>query len=438
MQKRIPLYPRNDLAKKAAKAFLLKSKISTLPVNPFALCNQHGFVIRSVSETEDLIDEIDPFDVRDNPDCDAKTYLTSAGRYIIIYDDAVMSQGRIIWTIAHEIGHIVLKHLEQFEQTEIHNGLTAVENKVLEKEADAFASEFLAPAEVLLHCHCVKKNSIIKLCGLSEEAATYKEQFLKDYKPDEKYSDINQSILRQFYNFINEKDFFQNLHYKICPVCKNYIFSSKEHFCRICGHSISEHSFTKGIAYNDGPEIGKQKRTSVCPKCHFTQDTKAGSSCSNCGASLVNQCSNTLCGMIHIGSSRHCFKCGSPTTFLLEGIISDWKSAQKTYYDRHLIRNILSNDNETGKIMDDWQYFLSLLFNDGEHTLVSSLKQSFAKIDYDTLYLYLPNFEIKEWLKNNDSVLNFLMKSIKKKLKIHILEILFLDVDLKGTVKVEL
>jgi hypothetical protein len=142
--------------------------------------------------------------------------------------------------------------------------------------------------------------------------------------------------------------------------------------------------------------------------------------------------------MTHIGSSRHCFKCGSPTSFLLEGVISDWKSAQKTYYDRHLIRNILSNDNETGKIMDDWQYFLSLLINEGEHSLASSLRQSFAKVDYDTLYLYIPTAEIKEWLKNNESVLTFIMKSLKKKLKIHILEILFLDVDLKGTVKVEL
>ncbi len=157
MSKRIPLYPRKEYAKKLAKEFILQSNINSLPVNPFAVCQHHGFIIKSVSQTEDIIDEIDPFDVRENPECDAKTYLTSKGRYIIIYDDAIFSQGRIIWTIAHEIGHIVLKHLINFDQTETHKGLTESENEILEKEADAFASEFLAPAEILINCNCVKK-----------------------------------------------------------------------------------------------------------------------------------------------------------------------------------------------------------------------------------------------------------------------------------------
>jgi hypothetical protein len=61
--------------------------VKALPINPFAICKQHGFLTRSVFKIEDLIDKIDPFDAIENPDCDAKTYLTSDERfstYIII------------------------------------------------------------------------------------------------------------------------------------------------------------------------------------------------------------------------------------------------------------------------------------------------------------------------------------------------------------------
>jgi hypothetical protein len=60
MAKKIPLYPRIDYAKKVAKEFLLKSQITSLPINPIAVCKQHGFTVKSVSEAENTIKEIDP------------------------------------------------------------------------------------------------------------------------------------------------------------------------------------------------------------------------------------------------------------------------------------------------------------------------------------------------------------------------------------------
>ena len=428
MAMRIPLYPRKDYAKKMAKEFIIKSKVKSLPINPFAVCEHHGFIIKSVSQAEDIIDEVDPFDVRDNPECDAKTYLTSKGRYVIIYDDSVLSKGRIIWTIAHEIGHIVLKHLIQFNQTEIHQGLTDQENEALEKEADAFASEFLAPAEVLLNCNCVKKNMIIKLCGLSDEAAYYREEYLKGYTPDEKYLHIDKEILKQFYNYIYNREFYHILNYKVCPTCKNYIFSAKEHFCRICGSSITSKTLTKGIVYNDTP-IMKNQRIVICPHCLKAQNPKSNDTCRYCGKTLINKCSNSSCSKKLVPNSRYCHRCGHTSSFFSNGLLPDWETAHNNYFEEKIIKYILEEDKETGKVFNEWHYLLSFIKEEKEDfSLYYSLKDTVAKIDYDTLFIYT-NSKDTEYLIKEQNVSTLIIKLAKLKLNIPILEILTLKIE---------
>lgn len=64
---------------------------------------------------------------------------------------------------------------------------------MLEAEANIFVSELLAPSEVLLHCNCTSKSSIIKLCGLSKEAADHKEAYLSKYKSRDVDENINEA-----------------------------------------------------------------------------------------------------------------------------------------------------------------------------------------------------------------------------------------------------
>ncbi len=54
---------------------------------------------------------------------------------IILYDDGVKNAGRRNWTIAHELGHILLGHSDL--------------SKMNEREADAFAAELLMPEAVI-------------------------------------------------------------------------------------------------------------------------------------------------------------------------------------------------------------------------------------------------------------------------------------------------
>ncbi len=432
MAKKIPIYPRKKYAKRRAKEFILQSKIKSLPINPFAVCKQEGIIVKSVTEAEECIDEIDPFEVRDNPDCDAKTYLTSKGKYVIIYDDSVFSRGRIIWTIAHELGHIILKHLTQFEQTEIHKGLTDAENEVLEKEANAFASEFLAPAEILLSCNCVTKNKIIKLCGLSDEAAEYKEEYLKNYKPDEAFQNTNQQIYQQFYNFIHNKEFFHAIHYRVCPVCKNYHFSPKEKLCRICGRKISARTAIKGIIYNDGPEM-KIKKAILCPKCSEPQKQKLNTTCNACGTTLVNKCTNISCNKTHMGTTRYCFLCGAPTSFYTEGVLPDWEIAREHQAKYKTVIHILEKDQDTGRIFTEWQYVLDYIKQSGGFSIYQELKNSVAKIDFDTLFIYSDSPIVKNKLKNSE-IADYIMQQVKKSINQPVLEILLLDIDDNGNV----
>ncbi len=62
------------------------------------------------------------------------------GLNLILYDDSVKNSGRRNWTIAHEIGHVLLGHNKTSEKNE--------------READAFASELLMPEAVIRFLDC--------------------------------------------------------------------------------------------------------------------------------------------------------------------------------------------------------------------------------------------------------------------------------------------
>lgn len=70
--------------------------------------------------------------------------------YVVSYNTHDMTQARIRWTLAHELGHIILNHFSEFDATSLCGpGLTEEEYGVLDVEANVFASELLcSPAMV--------------------------------------------------------------------------------------------------------------------------------------------------------------------------------------------------------------------------------------------------------------------------------------------------
>lgn len=88
--------------------------------------------------------------------------------YIILYNERDPRR-RIRWTIAHEIRHIALGHLE------LHSG-SRPEKRILEAEANYFAKNILAPLAVIVRAGATDREAIAKLCDISLEAAAYRER----------------------------------------------------------------------------------------------------------------------------------------------------------------------------------------------------------------------------------------------------------------------
>lgn len=94
-------------------------------------------------------------------------------RFLILYNDRETNVlGRIRWTKAHEIGHVVLEHFAHLEcNTLSEGGLACLNNKEIEQEADAFASALLAPFPIAKDLGLTTPEEFEFVFGLSKDAA---------------------------------------------------------------------------------------------------------------------------------------------------------------------------------------------------------------------------------------------------------------------------
>ncbi|OLN29951.1 hypothetical protein DSOL_3291 [Desulfosporosinus metallidurans] len=96
-----------------------------------------------------------------------------------------MIKGRTNWTIAHELGHIILNHFIEFDI----DNLNDEEHDILDREAEIFARELLMPREwVKSNCeHPLTISILAKLKNLfdvSWQAITYRLDELNIYSKD--------------------------------------------------------------------------------------------------------------------------------------------------------------------------------------------------------------------------------------------------------------
>lgn len=100
----------------------------------------------------------------------ATHYDIDANRYLILYN-ADMNTGRIRWTLAHEIGHIYIGHLEVIEGAEIAYNEQRGFYDQFESEADYFAWNLLAPLPIMREMGIRSASEIRATYGLSTQAA---------------------------------------------------------------------------------------------------------------------------------------------------------------------------------------------------------------------------------------------------------------------------
>ncbi len=350
----IPTNPRFSYVTDKAYKFLLEYGYNRFPISPFQVLEDlSDFVIcLPWSEAKSILKSTDPFHLR-KTNADARTIRPrNSNKYFIVYDDVkINNDARISWTIMHEIGHIILGHLTDFEETALdRGGITNNKYAVLEIEAHFFAAEFLMPTALLKYFSDITVDEIVLLFGVSEEAAAKKQKRVFDsrYTP---YTQYDEKLLRNFFNFLDtdiESTIYKNIYdpwgfpikakyvsiCRKCHECYSYITDQNARYCPYCGSKL-ERGYNNmherlseqqrlvnisGISHPDLPyhEIKLQgdqavQKVRYCPNCLNHSFDENADFCSICGQPLFNKCNR--CGNYLRINDCFCPKCGFKASF---------------------------------------------------------------------------------------------------------------------------
>lgn len=270
-------------------------------------------------------------------------YIKDNDQYMILYNDTVDNPGRIRWTIAHELGHYMLKHNEITNRSIFaRNSLTEDEYEVFEKEANCFARNLLAPNVVLRELKPDSPHFISDMCNVSYEASTHIYNFLIEGVRRGIFYSKNHPSIKLFKDYIWKKR-----HSHMCSNCNSTFVKENPTYCPICGNN----SITKGedfeMLYSE-IELLESHQAKKCPRC--TNELILGSYCHVCGIYLINKCTgyepgeteynynssrvywhsnDKGCGELLEGDARFCPKCGSTSTFYEDEILKDWEEEKK-------------------------------------------------------------------------------------------------------------
>lgn len=183
--------PRYTLAVRMAIHFIIKNRVSHYPVNVFQIANNNQWVLKPFSPNKILLNQLDD-EGTDHLfqkvysfllDTDGFVYRNSnidSNNQIHIFYNSQKSEARTRFTIAHEIGHIVLGHIDHLV---VDTNIDVNEKEeIFDVEADVFARNFLAPPmlvkKLIEGSPSDPKKLLMKRFGLSALAAEVRLNFL--------------------------------------------------------------------------------------------------------------------------------------------------------------------------------------------------------------------------------------------------------------------
>ena len=263
------------------------------------------------------------------------------GRYIIVYNEMISPSERIRFTLAHELGHIILGHLKELG-LEVMQRLWVEKSlyDVMEDEANCFARNLLCPPQAtadLLRLHGLvavhfderqSRNVWLKVSSapclpdipesvrdyilvcqafnVTDKAAKARCHFLKDdlqnLKPEDRTSPSGISHTAQWR----------------CTRCGAPRLEGILYCCQ-CG-ARNQFGFARPFSVLPFPEntdpykMNEDRRLSVCLYCGQAVQDADARFCMMCGRPVVNEC--TACGHRNNAFARYCEKCGRRTLFL--------------------------------------------------------------------------------------------------------------------------
>ena len=164
----------------ASWKFLLEYGVSTLPLDLKKIVSEMGVKVRRDNAGVLMPNELG-------------ITVNAHGAFHIIVRDAPLQQKR--YTIAHEIGHIVLGHTEISENPYID-----------EYAAERFATGILSPACVLWGLDIHSAEDIARICNISLASAKIRARRMSVLYKREKFltSPLEKQVYEQFSDFIEQ------------------------------------------------------------------------------------------------------------------------------------------------------------------------------------------------------------------------------------------
>jgi Zn-dependent peptidase ImmA (M78 family) len=213
---------------------------------------------------------------------------------------------RIIWTCAHEVGHIFLGHFEKYSVDCLASKKISPELYAqLEFEADMFAGEVLASKWLMRDIEVANENDVAMFCGISDPAALARyEKATRDYT----FVPTNVIVTRQnFGEYLKEitlcrtLDAFAEIEvgdvraYAKLNRPKPLLSAPKPKFLRRPGNCpFCDGEFSIGDDLNFCPNCGKAQKKGLTPAAE-------------------------TCGSINPKEATYCAKCGNQVYRIRQG-----------------------------------------------------------------------------------------------------------------------
>lgn len=370
MTTKIPKRPRYIRSTAYALNALFIKNVDSFPINVQKECKSFGIKLKKYSTlakknnvTVDQIGEAYKTKL-------GYIYRNEKGKYFIAYNDT-LPEGLIRFTLAHELGHFFLNHLEDFEETELmYNSLVPYSNEheCLEREANCFARNFLSPSNIakLVGDEIYSMQTIF---GLTYRASTVRLNSLTlDNKNASEITRFNMSNKDKVLSYLSKINYkYSNLHR--CDNCNGEFSVENAKHCVFCGNtdlwkitlaSIPVFREFGGIKVEYTRIETNESGTPVkCPKCEYEYLEDDFNYCPICAIYLHNVClgpdwnktvetydgdmdltikerneHNSSCKGNLDGAFRYCPECGSETSYGYQQILTNWKKEANTPFQQ--------------------------------------------------------------------------------------------------------
>lgn len=312
--------PNYDKAVRESINVLMDFDFNTIPIDLDIIFKKYKRTIRKCSYTKFAskrnlsIEEVCEYFESDLGAC---AYDRKTERYIIYYNDTKNNGQLDRFTIAHELGHVFLRHYDEVDgDVLLRKKIPGRKYKGLEDEANCFARNLLSP--VPLVNRVIDMDSGFDVDELMEafNISFYASHVRKNFFILDKYR-----IRSTDYKYFNTYNITFGYN---CINCGNVDVESSE-YCKICGIKNEPFEKSHGVLYNDGIETNENKRVIQCPVCENEAFTEGLYYCKICGTERYNYCRHPDCGQPNDGNARYCRYCGSKTVYFKRGLLKEIK-----------------------------------------------------------------------------------------------------------------